>query len=438
MNATSRLTSMAGSDLPANLFSVGSILLLGFALTCAAVTPPQCDSNWVWDASMGVPPQTGKDGSTFGPSADWGGTLFMFATGTSTGQEGLVGWNPTNQVWTLYASQFNGYVYSIAVSGNLLYVGGQFSGFTDSNGNNVPASNIAVLNIPNKTWSTMGTPSRPVYAIAVDSVGRVYAGLDEHAPGPNGYSGMLELWDVPSQQWLVVGGGLHSASQDVGCCAANITQLATPAAVTALASVGNDIYLGGCFDACGNGVPAHYVAKWSGDFQTWTSLAPTNWCCFNGVNTPIIRSLVVSGNVFITGLIQAPCNQAYPVGVAEFSTTGGLVSRGSDNLFNGGQDGQGYALCVRGCAVYVAGQFDHLGSGTTAWGIAKQISGVWFSVGGGLSIAGTPGNACSLAADNSDVYVLAPYLDNSGVQASFTMAGSIAATNIARWYLPAQ
>src|SRR5260370_3274337 len=75
----------------------------------------------------------------------------------------------------------------------------------------------------------------------------------------------------------------------------------TNGTVSALAVLGNAIYVGGSFTAAGNAV-ANYVAKFDTSTNTWSALSQGNG---NGVNNAV-NALAVSGNsVFVGGVFTA-------------------------------------------------------------------------------------------------------------------------------------
>jgi hypothetical protein len=271
--------------------------------------------------------------------------------------------------------------------------------------------------------------------------------MDATAPIVSGnYVGMVAIFDVPSQQWLPVGGGLEQDSGVYGDCHP-VPQACPNGRIEAMTSdSATNIYIAGNFKTLGNGTAAYHVAKWSGRSQTWTSLAPNrNWCYFAGTCSPQILSIAVSAStIYVTGNIFPPCGATYPQSLAEFSLTGsGLVSNDSDNLWVHLQSGpgaaQGIGLCVKGCYVYVTGPFDMIGSsdgtsGVSALGIGRK-NGFWLPLSTGLKLGTNPSFATSLAADTYNIYVLGAV---TGGDALFDSAGGVSTINIARWANPNQ
>jgi hypothetical protein len=418
---------------------------------------------------VGLPPYIGWDNSIEGPIAvvtpnALRGILCIVVSPGLSDDEVLYGFNAHG--WTNYISALgpnsgggSGVIISMAVSGASLYIGGDFKGFIDGNANYVPATNVAVLNVKNSHWSTFGVgTATPVYSLAVDSNLRVYAGLDERAPSTScGYPGMLALWDTNSYTWVAVGCGLEPDDYVTPGCGGNIAKVSQPGAITALTASGTDIYVGGCFDRCGDGSTNIHLAKWSGSSQAWSRItADRDWCGFTARSSPHILSIAVLGStLYVAGDLLPTCNATAPYGLAEFSTAGmGMTSGAGDNLWQ--HDSFGYPIPAVGrsvrilanCEPFVTGTFDTVGStdgssGTAAWGIAHEISGAWgpLTEGStiGLSFSGNPGTGMFLASGldtvgQGCVYVMERYFFNSGSTDGFNTAGPVSASEIAIWH----
>jgi len=194
--------------------SCGALLITQMAIRSSAVQI--CDTNWGWRA-IGVPPGWGENSGLGSPVADISGVLYFLGTDNSQDAAAVMACIPPDIItggdptFVTLASGFSiaqEGVAAMAVKGNTLYIAGSFQGFTDGSGNPVAATNVASFN--GTTWSPIGngTPTN-VTAMAVDSNGRVYVGMTGRAPVVSGnLIGMVATFDVPSQQWLAVGGGL--------------------------------------------------------------------------------------------------------------------------------------------------------------------------------------------------------------------------------------
>ncbi len=219
----------------------------------------------------------------------YAGGAFTNAGGTPANRIAM--WNGSN--WSALGSGMdwtNRYipiVYALAVSGNALYAGGQF---TSAGG--IAANNIAKWNGTN--WSALGSGIGPwldggfatVSALAV--LGRnLYAGGIFTAAGgsPANY---IAKWDGNSWSALCSGmGGSGSA----------------PGYVTALAVLCSDLYAGGYFTTAG-GITVRCVAKWDG--SSWSALGSGMESDDGNGTTPYVYALAVSGNdLYVGGLFTA-------------------------------------------------------------------------------------------------------------------------------------
>jgi hypothetical protein len=280
--------------------------------------------------------------------------------------------------WVSLGSGMGGYgssavVYTVAVSGPELYVGGAF---TYAGG--VWANNIAKWD--GRVWSALnwGT-SAEVFALAV-------SGTDLYAGGGFATAGGVSAaniakWD--GSAWSALGSGLGGR-------------------VRALAVSGTDLFAGGEFSTAG-GVPAQHIAKWDG--SSWSALG-------SGMNS-IVYALAVSGTNLYAG--------------GSFTTAGGVTINGIAqwngsgwSTLGSGMSGAGSvveALAVSGTDLYAGGYFTYAG-GTGAMYIAKWDGNTWSPLGSGVNTSVT-----SLAVNGIDLYA-------GGL---FTKAGELPASSIAKW-----
>lgn len=319
-----------------------------------------------------------------------------------------------------------GTVYTMAVSGTDVYVGGLF---TLAGG--LPASSIAKWN--GNAWSALGAGVQNVlieltyvYALAVN-------GTDVYAGGAFYLAGGLSAANIAKwngSAWSSIGAGLNSR-------------------VNALAVSGAEVYAGGGFSNAG-GVPAQNIARWDG--ATWSALGAG----ITGGSNPSVTALAVSGtNLYAGGsfttaggapagnlalwdgsswtAVGGGCNgavSALAVSGGEvyaggnFTEAGGVAAEGvamwSSDTWSGlgaGMNDQVRAIAVSGSEVYVAGNFTRAG-GRTVNRVARWNGGEWSALGSGMN-----GTVSALVVSGMDVY--------AGGQ--FTMAGGVTANRIARW-----
>ncbi len=179
--------------------------------------------------------------------------------------------------------------------------------------------------------------------------------------------------------------------------------------VSALAIWGDDLYAGGYFTNAGSQVMRN-VARWDG--TNWMTLA-------SGVNAAGVYGIAEAPN----GLVMA----------GAFDTAGGISATNvakwdgqNWSALDGGVQGTAYAIAASGQDVYVGGRFN-LAGGVAATNIAKWNGTNWSALGFGVRIrsggGGENGSVRAIAANGRDVYVAG----------GFSLAGSVAANNVAKW-----
>jgi hypothetical protein len=294
-----------------------------------------------------------------------------------------------------------GFVFALAVVGNEVFVGGNF---TLAGG--VSANNVARFNTQTNTWSSLGTGSSNgvndvVFALAV--VGNeVYVGGGFTSAG--GVSAnRVARFNTQTNTWSTLGTGSSNGVNDV---------------VFALAVVGNEVFVGGFFTSAG-GVSANSVARFNPQTNTWSTLGTGS---SNGVGIGIVYALAVVGNeVFVGGgFILAGGVSANSV--ARFNpqtNTWSSLGTGSSNGVSGGVS----ALAVVGNEVYVGGSFTEAG-GVSARNVARfnTQTNTWSSLGTGSS-NGVDSVVLALAVVGNEVVV----------GGSFSSAGGVSANRVARF-----
>ena len=252
-------------------------------------------------------------------------------------------WDPQFNLGVFYSSvPSSGSVYAMAVSGNNVYVGGDF----DYAGN-VPANNIAVWNNLTHRWSALGSGvNSRVNAIAV-SGNNVYVG------GYFNYVGNLQVnciaqWNGSSHTWSALGSGMQSPGSTH---------------VEAIAVSGSDVYAGGDFNTAG-GVGANNIARWDGN--TWHALG-------SGVGNanPSVDAIAIYGsNVYVGGgFLTAGSSTAKHLA---------LWNGASWAEVGGGADDDVLALAMTGSSLYVGGAFSHVNNGALPVGhIALWAGATW-------------------------------------------------------------
>ncbi|MFM8442652.1 MAG: hypothetical protein ACKN9W_04820 [Methylococcus sp.] len=180
------------------------------------------------------------------------GGCFTSAGGAAANR--IAKWNTAasdDSGWSVLGSGLGyGTVFALAVAGDDLYVGGDF---TTAGG--APASHIAKWN--GSAWSTLGSglgsgPNNTVVALAVAG-SDLYVGGSFTSVGGVAGRNHIAKWNTAASDdsgWSALGSGLDWA-------------------VLALAVADSDLYVGGLFTTAG-GAPANHIAKWNG--SAWSAL----------------------------------------------------------------------------------------------------------------------------------------------------------------------
>jgi hypothetical protein len=293
-----------------------------------------------------------------------------------------------------------GSVLALAVVGNEVFVGG---GFTSAGG--VSANRVARFNTQTNTWSSLGTGSSngvfgDVYALAVVGNEVFVGGRFTSAGGVS--ANRVARFNTQTNTWSSLGTGSSNGVNG---------------GVLALAVVGNEVVVGGSFTSAG-GVSANRVARFNTQTNTWSSLGTGS---SNGVNN-VVRALAVVGNEVVVGGEFTSAGGVSANRVARFNTqtnTWSSLGTGSSN----GVNGEVLVLAVVGNEVVVGGLFTSAG-GVSANNVARfnTQTNTWSTLGTGSS-NGVNERVSALAVVGSEVYV----------GGSFTSAGGVSANNVARW-----
>ncbi|MCL5260074.1 MAG: hypothetical protein M1561_00100 [Gammaproteobacteria bacterium] len=194
-------------------------------------------------------------------------------------------WDGTS--WSALGSGTDGSVYKLLFAGDSLYAGGAF---------NSPAANISRWN-STSGWSTIGASgaNKPVYSLAFNGTDLYAGGTFTSISGVN--VTRIAKWDGAA--WS------NFSSNDIGVGGAG---------VRAIAFNGTDMYVGGGFIAAG-GVTASSLAKWNG--TSWDNLS-------GGINSGFVFSFVKDGtDMYVGGQFTAVGGvTAYNISILNTSTYG--------------------------------------------------------------------------------------------------------------------
>ena len=359
-------------------------------------------------------------------------------TNTTAGFANTAVWNGTS--WSTWANA-NNPVYDLISDGASIYVGGQFTTIGP-----IPANGIAKWDGANWSTLGAGLQgfgigsARGVFKMAFDSTGRLFAAGNFNAVDGVGAS-HVAVWD--GNRWSALGAGTskgltHSIGQ-VSSLYANGNTLYTgglfteagdqivnhiaawdgtnwsavgggvtgastsgfAANVRCFVSMGGALYAAGSFANAGP-IPANNIALWDG--ASWSPLG-------NGPDSSV-RALATDGTLLYVGGPFTNVDGLFSPGLAIWDGTAwaslGTLSGGGRNVA---------AIAVNGNDVYVGGSFTSIG-GLSVLNIARWDGSQWYPLGSGMN-----GSVTALAITNGVLYV----------GGGFTTAGGISANRIASW-----
>lgn len=327
------------------------------------------------------------------------GGNFTAAGGSSANY--VARWNGT--LWSpLGSSVSNGVdsaVNALTVNGANLYVGGSFSLAKAADGSQITAASEAGWD--GMHWSALGrSTGSSVYAMAAGASGlyvggNVLTGMNSDLSQV--FVSGLVVWN--GANWNTIGPGLGMGDQTY----------AETHAVSTIAVLGTNVFAGGSFSTAG-GVVSGSIARFDG--QRWNAVG-------QGAGNNVYALAASGTNLYVGGSFLQPRQtnfalvNAYRIarwdGYQWFTLGGGV----SDDV---------YAIACSGTNIFAGGRF------TTA----TQPNISTLSTVGIARWDGTAWNALSIGVTGS-VYAVTMVGTNLYVGGSFTSAGGVSATNIARW-----
>jgi hypothetical protein len=343
--------------------------------------------------------------------------------GSVTGVNRIARFDPATNSWSALGTGanngVNNDVHALAIDGSgRVYVGGSFT----QAGSVTGVNRIARFDPATNSWSTLGSGSNngvnsntSVEALAIDAQGRVYAGGTFTQAGGVTVNRIARFDPNNSATpWSALGSG-----SNIGVSGGSFFVV-----VNALAIDGSGrVHVGGFFSTAGN-VSANNVARFDPASNTWSviSASPNN-----GVNGSVnVLAIDGSGRVYAGGSFISASNLSVRR-IARFNPAINTWSEPGISPDNG-VNGSVNALAIDGSGrVYVGGNFDRLGGGTSANRIARfdPANSTWSALGTGV-INGV----------NADVHALA--IDGSGgiyIGGAFTSAfpGGVSASRVVRY-----
>lgn len=263
-------------------------------------------NNW---AKLGFSNVKALDRDVFASTVDANGIIYVggnflkTADGAITNLNRIARYDPATKTWSALANHgLNGPVNALAVSGDHLYVGGQFTGTTDSSVTNL--NNIAVYNLTTNTWSALpgNGLNNWVYDLVVSGNTLFVGGVFTRTFN----SSVLNLnrvarFNTSTNIWSTVSGnGLNNS-------------------VFAMASIGENIYFGGAFTQTQTFTSfnnLNRVARYHIPTDTWF-LVPTN-----GLNAPVIGLATLNNFLYLRGTFTATADNSISLNrLARFDTS---------------------------------------------------------------------------------------------------------------------
>jgi hypothetical protein len=130
------------------------------------------------------------------------------------------------------------HIRAIVSKNNILYIGGTFT----ASSSYLPNNASYIVKWENNTWSALGLGlNGAVYTLTLSDDGNIlYVGGEFTSAGGVGNTKGIAMWNVQTQQWSSVGGGVNGM-------------------VYSVTSFDNNIFIGGRFTS-----PSNNIAKWNG------------------------------------------------------------------------------------------------------------------------------------------------------------------------------
>jgi N-acetylneuraminic acid mutarotase len=266
-------------------------------------------------------------------------------------------------------------VYALAVVGQDLYVGGDFSNTADDVITGL--NGIAKYDSLTHTWSALPDQGLAGYVEALAVIGTdLYVGgwFTETYNGSLTGLGRIARFSISENKWYALP-NIWTYSEEV----------------IAFAVVGNDLYVGGTFYYTVDSVIYNGIAKFSGG--AWSAL-PKNW--LDGR----VDAFAINGNdLYVCGQLWVTPDTLSHIFRFDLSNSTWFP------LPNGGLNGTTSVFALIGSDLYVGGQFSGTMDGqvTNLNHIARFDinSSTWFA----LPNNGLNGNVFALAAGGTDLYV---------------------------------
>ena len=280
--------------------------------------------------------------------------------------------------------------HALAISGTDLFVGGRH---TDADG--IPEADY-IARWDGRGWSALGSNGAGdgalngwvnTLAVANDIL---YVGGRFTDAGGIPEADYVAQWD--GRAWSALG------SNGTGDGALSCTTCSSSWGVDALAVVGGDLYVGGTFSDAAGIAAADRIAKWDG--AQWSALGSDGRGNGVIAGTGHVNAIAGSGSeLYVAGLFSNVAGLPEADAIARWDGRA-WSALGSDGRANGALSGQISDLALVGSNLYVGGSFRTTAGGVATEGIASWDGGRWSALGeglprslgrsvGGLAVSGT-------------------------------------------------
>jgi hypothetical protein len=282
--------------------------------------------------------------------------------------------------------------------------------------NSVPLASAPLVG-PGQSWFANGCGvDGDVYAVATSGndvyIGGNLFGLCGNTACDVGNSPINYIAKWNGSSWSSVGFGLNGT-------------------VHAIAISGNNVYVGGVFDAsCGNlgcssgNVLVNHIAKWDGN--SWSAVG-------NGFDSGVLALAVDGGEVYAGGAFEQICGNAACDSGGSIANHVAHWNGSAWNALAYGVDNLVHAIALQGDDVFVGGGFQMLcnpincdSSGTKANGIASWDGSAWYTLDFGLN-----GAVWELVTDSTNVYLGGGFQQLCGDANCVT--NNVTVNNVAKW-----
>lgn len=280
-------------------------------------------------------------------------------------------------------------VFSMALSGSSLYIGGDFSSYrTDSRGSRVAKIDTTTGAMDTTFNSVASSISRTVHSVALLG-SSLYVGGDFYS-----YRG-------DSRGYRLI--KLNATTGAMDTAGFNTTSNVGPnAEVRALAASATRIYAGGGFSVYRGGVPAQNVAK----LDIATGQVDTTFTQSTGASNDVFDLQLSGSSLYLAGSFQNYRGDSRGAYLAKVDTTTGAL----DTTFNSatGPGGPAYSVAVSGTSIYAGGIFTTYRGDNKGYRLVKldSTTGVMDTAGFNTSAStGPSGNVNSIVVDGTSLFI---------------------------------